>query len=58
MGVILFVPSLATNFIGQSKQKDETVFIMITIISYISILTGFLIFTTIVYLGLLKIKLI
>jgi hypothetical protein len=32
--------------------------IMITVLSYVGILSGFLVFTTVTYLGLLKIKLI
>nr|YP_006666450.1 subunit VI of cytochrome b6/f complex [Trebouxiophyceae sp. MX-AZ01]AFQ93805.1 subunit VI of cytochrome b6/f complex [Trebouxiophyceae sp. MX-AZ01] len=31
---------------------------MITVLSYVGILSGFLVFTTVTYLGLLKIKLI
>ena len=56
----LRVLRLVYNFVHEIGNFCCTTYnvIMITIISYIGILSGFLVFTTVVYLGLLKIKLI
>ena len=56
----LRVLRLVYNFVHEIGNFCCTIYnvIMITIISYIGILSGFLVFTTVVYLGLLKIKLI
>ncbi len=52
----LFSPDVLWLLLGCRIQSIDVV--MVTIVSYIGILSGFLVFTTVVYLGLLKVKLI